>query len=74
MFVVAVSGPDVSNEVRRIASRRDALRVARGFKRAVPEATIRVLDEQGRPVQSWDEGRFQFKGGFSRPETEIGEV
>ncbi|MGD8453583.1 MAG: hypothetical protein PVJ57_17350 [Phycisphaerae bacterium] len=74
MYVVAVVGPDVVSEERLVSSCRGALRVARGYKRALPGATIRVWDEDGRQVQCWAEGRFRFKGGFSRPEPNAGEV
>ena len=67
MYVVEVSASGTDQVSREFGCLRSALTVACGYKRASPGATIMVLDEDGATVQSWVDGRFRFKGGFSHP-------
>jgi len=67
MYSITVHNDGERIERRTTASRRTALVVAMGYRRAVPAARIRVLDGEGTVVQEWDGTKFRYPGGFSRP-------
>lgn len=67
MYVVTVVDSGEVCAQRELTSRRSALIVAAGYRRAMPEATISVETADGTLLQLWDAGRYRFPGGFSRP-------